>query len=146
MIILSFNVRGLGGAHKRLIQSINLDIILLRETMCYVAKAKSTLEAWLKNWDFCALNVDGMSGGLIMGWGSTCKSLSSSSFHSSTSIKLMIKDFRFSFSVLNIYGPYADRIPFWEDLAYVGAFIDPLFIWEMISNLLFPIEKYGMRV
>jgi hypothetical protein len=113
---------------KRLIQSLNLDIIMLQETMCYGAKARNTLEAWLKNWDFCALDTDGMSGGLIMGWGSALKSPLLILLSFTISINLMIKDFGFYFSVLNVYGPYADRIPFWEDLASAGEFIDPLLV------------------
>jgi hypothetical protein len=35
------------------------------------------------------------------------------------------KDNDFFFSVLNIYGPYTDRIPFWEDLKDAGAFNEP---------------------
>jgi hypothetical protein len=40
--------------------------------------------------------------------------LSSSSFQSFTSFKFVVKDVGFSFSVLNIYGPYAERIPYWD--------------------------------
>jgi hypothetical protein len=42
------------------------------------------------------------------------------------SIKLEVKDVGFSFSVLNVYGPYANKIPFWKDLANVGALSGPL--------------------
>jgi hypothetical protein len=133
MIILSFNVRGVGGAHKnialkRVIQSLNPYIILLQKTMCSGTKDRSTLEARLKNWDFYSLDLDGMSGGLIMGWGLACKVLSSYSFPSTISIKLMIKEFGFYFSVLNVYGPYANTFSFWENFTSVGAFTNPLFV------------------
>jgi hypothetical protein len=52
--------------------------------------------------------------------------LSSSSYHSALSVKLIVKDVGLSFSILNIYGSYDDRIPFWEELANAGAFNDPL--------------------
>jgi hypothetical protein len=79
-----------------------------------------------KNWSFCIVNVDGLSGGLLTGWSPNFKASSSSSFRSSISVKLKRKDNDFSFTIVNIYGPYAAKIPFWEDLKVAGAFRDPL--------------------
>ena len=40
-------------------------------------------------------------------------------------VKLEVKDSSFSFNVVNVYGLYLDRIPFWENLANVGIFNHP---------------------
>jgi len=42
------------------------------------------------------------------------------------SVKLKHKDYDFVFSMINIYGPYTDRVLFWEDLKSAGVFSDPL--------------------
>jgi hypothetical protein len=63
-----------------MIRSLKPDIILLQETMCLSEKARETLESWLKNWSFCAIDIEGMSGGLITGWSPNFKASSSSSF------------------------------------------------------------------
>jgi exonuclease III len=54
--------------------------------------------------------------------------LSSSVARSAISIKLQHKNNNFSFSVVNIYGPYADRTSFWEDLVTTGFFRDPFLV------------------
>jgi exonuclease III len=64
---------------KRMISSLNPDIILIQETMCSSEKSRETFESWLKNWSFYAVDAEGMYGG-----GS---------------------DFLFSILNINIYGP-----------------------------------------
>jgi hypothetical protein len=107
-------------------QSLNPNIILVQETMCTGENARSTLESWLKNWSFSSIDAEGQTRVLIMRWSTTCKALLSSSFCNAISVKLMVKNVGFSFSVVNIYDPYIDRVPYWEDLANAGALNDPL--------------------
>lgn len=110
---------------ERIICSLKPDIILIQETMCLSEKARETLQSWLKNWSFCATNAEGMSKGLITGWSPDFRA-SFSSYRSSISVKLRHKDNNFFFSIINIYEPYANRVPFWEDLKDASAFRDPL--------------------
>jgi hypothetical protein len=46
------------------------------------------------------------------------------SFNSTISVKLEVKDLRIILNVLNVYGPYTDIIPFWENLFVFGALDD----------------------
>jgi hypothetical protein len=94
--------------------------------MCKGEEAIKNVSPWLKNWAFSAVDAKGMSGGLLTGWSLTFKALSSSSTHSTISVNLKHKYVDFAFSVINIYGPYSERIPFWEDLKNEGIFNDPL--------------------
>jgi exonuclease III len=105
--------------------SLKPDVILIQEMMCSGEKAKEMFVPWIKNWSFCSINIKGHLGVLIIGWSSDCKALSSWSI---ISIKLNIKYINFSFTLVNVYGPYADRIPYWEDLKTAGAFNDPLIV------------------
>jgi hypothetical protein len=43
-------------------------------------------------------------------------------------MKLEYKDLGFSFDILNVYGPYLDRITYWEQLAVSEALSDPLLL------------------
>jgi exonuclease III len=131
MIFLSFNARGIGGPQKklslkRLLLSLKPDILFLQETMCSGEDAIKIVSQWLKNWSFSAVDAEGLSGGLLSGWSSDFKALSSSSALSSISVKLKHKDYDFSFTAINIYGPYSDRVQFWENLKSAGVFSDPL--------------------
>jgi exonuclease III len=66
MILLYFNVRGVGGpqkklALKRLLLSLEPDIIMLQETMCTGEKSMKVVSSWLRNWSFSSVDVEGMS-------------------------------------------------------------------------------------
>jgi hypothetical protein len=56
------------------------------------------------------------------------EALSSSFDRSTIMVSLRHKDCDFSFSSINIYGPYSDRVPFWETLVVTNVFKDPLTI------------------
>jgi exonuclease III len=102
MIIVSFNVRGVGHSKKLLslkniLQNINSNVFLIQEMKCYGIKARSILELWLKNWSFCSIDVEGQTGGILSRWSPVCKDLSSKMFFSTILIKLLVKDFGFPF-------------------------------------------------
>jgi ABC-type uncharacterized transport system YnjBCD ATPase subunit len=73
MIFLSYNARGIGGPQKklslkRLLLSLNPDVILLQEMMCKGEVAIKVISPWLKDWAFSAVDIEGQSGGLLTGW------------------------------------------------------------------------------
>jgi hypothetical protein len=85
--VLFFNARRVGGIPKhlslnQLIQSHNLEVILLQETNCEGYKVRAILEKWLKNWSFCTIDVEGQSSGILSGWSPSCKAISPTSFNS----------------------------------------------------------------
>jgi hypothetical protein len=68
MIVLSFNARGVGGvpkilALKRLVQSCNLYVIMIQETMCIGVKVVEAFSNWLKGWSLYSIDVEGFSRG-----------------------------------------------------------------------------------
>jgi hypothetical protein len=50
--------------------------------MCQGSKSIAVLESWFKNRSFNALDVSSFSGGIITGWGKTCRASFSSSSQS----------------------------------------------------------------
>jgi len=75
MIIVTMNVRGVGGnskflALKRFIESEKPDVLLIQETMVCVEKAKEMFVKLLPSWNFCGVDFVGFSGGLLITWNS----------------------------------------------------------------------------
>lgn len=129
MIVLSFNTRGVGGARKqlalkRLVMSHKPNVLLIQETECEGSKARAIMEPWLKKWPFYYVDAVGQLGGLITRWSLTYKALSTTSSNSAISVKLEVKNIGFFFNILNIYGPYSDRITYCEQLANSKALSD----------------------
>ena len=114
MKILSLNVRGLGGKTKKysvcsLFHMIQLDMILLQETMCSTYPALLAFSKLLPIWEYCATSTSGLSGGLLIAWNPLrvrCRAFE-------TFAGILVKaDFRGMIDplvILNCYGPYKNR-------------------------------------
>ena len=68
MKIISLNIRGFKGLAKQktlcaLFLSLASDMILIQETMCSHLPALLAFSKLLSGWDFCAIDVVGISGG-----------------------------------------------------------------------------------
>jgi hypothetical protein len=75
---------------------------------------------WLKDWYFCTFDSEGLSGGLLSAWTPKLKSLSSSLLPSNIIVDVLDYVSNCSFRIINLYGLYVDRIPFWNDLSNNG--------------------------
>jgi len=122
MKILSFNCRGLANPSKksslrRVIDLNCLDVILLQETLGLSDDVTKSLELLLPGWKFVAIDVNGRSGGLASGWRlSVCRCDNFWSIRSGLGLQLFSTDLGMVVIVLNIYGPYINRVPFWDSL------------------------------
>jgi exonuclease III len=73
MIILSLNIRGVGGTLKqasmrRVCRKVKPDVILLQETLVDEEKARHFMVKFVPNWYICAVKSVGNSGGLLAAW------------------------------------------------------------------------------
>ena len=73
MLILSYNVRGLGGSPKlaalcRILELNKAKVVALQETMSEGRKAKEALKTCLRDWQMETLDVEGHSGGMVTTW------------------------------------------------------------------------------
>lgn len=122
MKFLSFNYKGLANpgkksSFKRLVDSTRLDIILLQETLGTWDCIKLALEALCPSWSFEALAARGRSGGLTIGWRCrVCRAVHVWGFDSGMGLYFFSEVMGQSYTILNIYGPYHNRDPFWESL------------------------------
>ena len=117
MIILSLNVRGLGGRPKSfglrsLIKALHPDLILLQETMCSDLPALLSFSKILPSWEYCAISARGLSGGLLSAWNPLI--VKCRAYHTFAGILLQahFRGLSNPIHVLNVYGPYEYRIPF----------------------------------
>jgi exonuclease III len=73
MILLTLNIRGVGGTLKlasmrRVFRKVNPDVILLQETLVDEEKARRFMVTLVPNWYICAVDSVGNSGGLLAAW------------------------------------------------------------------------------
>jgi exonuclease III len=119
MIILSLNIRGLGGspaqlALKRLFQTISPEVLFLQETKVVGSRAQEVLSRWLKDWSFATSDSIGLVGGLLTVW-SPKLSLSDVACLPSY-IKTTLKDSvtGVDYTLINTYDPFVEKKNFWE--------------------------------
>jgi exonuclease III len=73
MIVVSLNVRGVGGAPnflalKQFLELVKPDILFIQETMVSELKAREIFAKLLPMWKFCGVDSNGLSGGLLSAW------------------------------------------------------------------------------
>ena len=89
---------------------------------------KKRLESWFLGWIFVTLDARGCSGGLVVGWKvKSIKVVSLWGMELVLGLKLQALDLQTTFIAINIYGPYLNRVPFWE-----GLFNNPLLCGESV--------------
>jgi hypothetical protein len=125
MLLLSLNIRGIGGTLKlasvrRVLDKTRPELVLFQETMVLAEKARDFMFKIRPNWLCCAVNSDGSSGGLMVSWDPnffylnpslTCGGIFLSGFYIAT---------RRQVNILNTYGPCVERKVFWERLGRSG--------------------------
>ena len=97
-----------------------------------------TLYAFSKlcpGWEFCALSSNGLSGGILSGWNP--KIFKCKAFHTVAGIllKASVRGSSLNLSILNCYGPYLNRVSFWEATASGGLLSLPNLILAGDLNL-----------
>lgn len=122
MKIVSFNCRGLvspskNSSLKRLIDSMEPNIIFIQETLGDSSLIKGALESLMPNFSFEAVDARGRSGGMVSRWKlRSCKCGNVWGFGSHMGMEILFEEFGRSYTLINIYGPYNDKVPFWERL------------------------------
>jgi hypothetical protein len=125
MIVLSLNIRGIGGTLKaasfrRLLASSKPDLIFLQETLTSDYKARDFIYRFRPSWFSAAVSSIDNSGGLLVAWDPchfalkpslSCGGLLLQGYSLATNLEL---------TLLNLYGPCSDKVPFWSKLAKSG--------------------------
>lgn len=106
---------------------------------------KKVLESWLSSWAFEAVDVAGKSGGLAIGWLTKqirCENIWG--IQSGIGASVYSRETDRTFTVLNIYGPYQDRLPFWERLFNKSWWNNPeLIVGRDLNFIIGKVEIWG---
>lgn len=111
MIILSLNMRGIGGtlkqqALKRMFFVYKPDVVMIQESMRSRSKAIEIFSSISKGWKSCSIDAEGLSKGLVTGWNANFDALST------LILEDKVEELRKVFKLVNLYGPYGGRKPY----------------------------------
>jgi hypothetical protein len=125
MILLSLNIRGVGGPLKlasmrRLLEKTQPSIIFLQETLVDATAARNFMYTLRPDWMACATSSVGNSGGLLASWDPTLFDLIPVLSPGGILLTGTCFELRTKLTLLNAYGPCADRRTFWERLDRLG--------------------------
>jgi hypothetical protein len=125
MIILSLNIRGVGGPQKlasmrRLLEKTQPSIIFLQETLVNASAAREFFYRLRPNWSICAASSVGTSGGLLASWDPTLFDFSPMLSPGGILLSGRCFELQSSLNILNVHGPCSDRKAFWERLDDLG--------------------------
>jgi hypothetical protein len=125
MIVLSLNVRGVGGAPKflalkRLIELVKTDVFLVQETMVCSFRAMEVFSKLLFQWKLCAVDSNGLSGDLLLAWNPNKANFDDFFTPAGILLEGFVKDVNRSLKMVNCYGPYSNRQVFSDDLKNDG--------------------------
>jgi len=137
---MTFNIRGLGGGPKRnslcsLFCLLKPDILFIQETMTTAWKACRYFLTLFPGWEVSAIDASGRLRGLLCLWNPSFCDFRS--FTTTAGLLLIgrVKGMEEELKLLNVYGPYRDRISFWNRLAGCGLLNDPNLILAGDLNL-----------
>ena len=152
MMILSLNVRGLGGKTKlsrqrSLFLSLCPDMILLQETMCSTYPTLHAFSKLLPNWELCATNASRLSSVLLTAWNPGRVRCRAYETLAGILVKAKFRGMDTTLDILNCYGPYRDREFFWDRVLRGGLINSPNLILGGDLNLTMnSSENWGKRV
>ena len=140
MKILSLNVRGFGGKTKQnslrsLFLFVQRDMILLEETMCSSFPALFAFSKLLPKWEFCATSASGLSGGLLTAWNPLRVKCGAFETLAGILVKVVFHGMNFTLDAINYYGPYRNRVLFWDNVLRGGLLSAPNLILGGDLNL-----------
>ena len=96
------------------------DVIFIQETMMEVGKVIDFLSSFLNGWDFCQVDSFGKSRGVLTGWTKMVQVSNSKVTLEGIMLEGFIREYVKEIRLLNIYGPYNNRKPFWDQLRTEG--------------------------
>jgi hypothetical protein len=147
MIVLSLNIRGIGGALKtasfrRLLETTKPDLIFLQETLSTDLLSRDFVHRFRPSWFSAAASSIGNSGGLLVTWNPDLFELQP--FLSCGGILLKGRFLATGQEVafLNIYGPCTNKPFFWNKLANSGLLSLPNLILGGDLNFILKADEH----
>lgn len=97
--------------------STKMDVILLQETLCSAISLIFTLNSWLSNWTFHAMDASRRSGGTTIGFCNKSMDLRNLwGGRGFIGMDIYAHTLESEIRIMNVYGPCVDRATFWRSL------------------------------
>ena len=137
MIVLSLNIRGIGGplktaSFRRLLETSKPDVIFLQETLTMEQNARDFLHKFRPTWFSVAVSSLGKSGGLLVSWDPDLLELRPYLTRGGILLVGYSLATNQELVFLNVYGPCSDKLAFWMHLA--GSPMFPFSFWSSSSG------------
>jgi len=125
MLLLSLNIKGVGGPQKtssmrRLLNKTIPDIIFVQETLVDEMRARSFMSTLRVDWYTCAVSLVEKSWGLLVAWDPSKFDLKSYMCCGGLLLTSTSFELKQQFSFLNVYGTYIDKKALWEKVGDRG--------------------------
>ena len=125
MLLLSLNLRGMGGTLKlasmrSTLEKTRPNIVFLQKTLVHSEKACSFFHSIRPSWLTCAVNSVGNSGGLFVSWDPNYFNLIPFFICGGIFLTRYCLEIRRQLNLLNVYGSCLDRKKFWENMESLG--------------------------
>jgi hypothetical protein len=149
MILLSLNVRGVGGplksaSLKRLLEKTQPSVIFFQETLVEAEKARNFMFTLRPDWMMCAVSSVGNSGGLLASWDPTCFEFAPVLSVGGILLSGSCLTTKRKLTLLNVYAPCKDRKLFWEKVDRAGLLaLDNLILAGDLNLSTSPEESWG---
>jgi hypothetical protein len=125
MIVISLNIRGVGGAPKslslkRLFDLVKPYLVMIQETMVDGFNEREVFSKKFPAWDFYAVDSKGFFGGLLSAWNTKKSNFNAFLTPAGILLEGFVKKINKNLKLINCYGPYADRQSFWNTIKNDG--------------------------
>ena len=88
--------------------------------MCPFSQSLLLFSKIKPGWEYCALDANGLSGGLLTGWNPLLVWVKAFSSLVGIILRVTVKGIEETLSVINCYSPYTQRMDFWDNIVADG--------------------------